>query len=531
MTQFANASAETIPVKLTRTRAHPGADMPHEGLMDRIKAITPLIASKAHEVESLRHPHDEVMEALQATGVFKSFVAKEYGGYEIDVTEFVDIGLEVAQACCSTGWLTTFYMEHNYVVGISMSDEAIEEIFSRQPYIVAPGSVNPKGGQAVKVDGGYEISGRWNFNSGAVHGDWVILTAIIPGDVFLVRTFLLPREEVRIEDTWNTAGMRGTGSHDAVVDNVFVPEKFTSPFPPPKRSSDKYTHYDMYRLPPGEFLSLAAAIPLVGAAKRAVTVFRERLASRVSLLTGAPQQEKVSAQIRLGNVAMEVRKAEMMLRESARQLEAITVRSEEPSEVESAELRMMNADAVRVAKNAVISIIEASGAHAHFEGSELQRIYRDVLTGSGHIVFDIDAHTETYGSALIDAYNEDNEAVDDTSEVNETQANSTEQTTTAQNGTGCDGTWKVTIDSPMGAQEGTLTLKSSGNSLSGTMVGERGTEEFKGGIVKGNELAWQVKVKVPRLTLKFKASVDGDKISGTVKVGMFGKANFEGART
>ncbi|MFP6806299.1 MAG: hypothetical protein VB957_03830 [Pseudomonadales bacterium] len=97
MTRFANKAAELIPVKLVRTREHPGADLPHEGLLDRIKEITPLIASKAHEIESLRHPHDEVMEALQATGVFRVFVPKDYGGYEIDLTEFIDIGLEVAR--------------------------------------------------------------------------------------------------------------------------------------------------------------------------------------------------------------------------------------------------------------------------------------------------------------------------------------------------------------------------------------------------------------------------------------------------
>ena len=182
MSRYADDSARTISTKLKRSRVHPGADAPHDGLLDRIRNVIPLIAEKADEVESLCQPHDEVMEALQSTGVFKAFVPKAYGGYEIDLQEFIDIGLEVAQACCSTGWLTTFYMEHNWIVAAVLSDEAVDAIYSKQPYVLAPGSINPKGGEAAKVEGGYELSGRWHFSSGIVHGDWVILTAFLPGD-------------------------------------------------------------------------------------------------------------------------------------------------------------------------------------------------------------------------------------------------------------------------------------------------------------------------------------------------------------
>lgn len=402
MTTFANDEAELVPVRLSRTREHLGADVPHDGLMDRIEATLPLIASKAHEVESLRRPHDDVIDALQATGVFRAFVPKEHGGYEIDLTEFIDIGLAVAQACCSTGWLTAFYMEHNWIVSTFMEAETVDGIYSKQPYVLAPGSVNPTGGEAKKVDGGFEVSGRWHFSSGVVHGDWVILTAMFADDEFqLPKNFLLPREDVRVEDTWNIAGMRGTGSHDVVVDGVFVPDAFSSPFPQPERSTDTHEHLDMYRLPAAAFLPLTAAIPMVGAAKRAVTIFEERLAERVQLLASGPQQEKASAQMRLANTTMQVCRAETLLREAGRQMEAITVRGRSASQRETAELQMMVADVARDARGAVFSIIEASGAGAHFEGSELQRIYRDLLAGSGHVVFDIDRAAEAYGKAII----------------------------------------------------------------------------------------------------------------------------------
>lgn len=94
-----------------------------------------------------------------------------------------------------------------------------------------------------------------------------------------------------------------------------------------------------------------------------------------------------------------------------------------------------------------------------------------------------------------------------------------------------DGDWKVTLNSPMGAQDATLTLTTDGNSLSGKMVGAQGTQEFEGGTVDGSNLAWNVKMTQPMpMDLDFSADVDGDSISGKVKLGAFGDATFAGSR-
>ena len=94
-----------------------------------------------------------------------------------------------------------------------------------------------------------------------------------------------------------------------------------------------------------------------------------------------------------------------------------------------------------------------------------------------------------------------------------------------------DGSWNCTINSPMGAQEATITLVRDGGSLSGTMAGDLGTQEFSGGTVDGNNLEWEVQMTSPMpMTLEISATVDGDSISGNVKLGAFGNASFEGAR-
>ena len=95
-----------------------------------------------------------------------------------------------------------------------------------------------------------------------------------------------------------------------------------------------------------------------------------------------------------------------------------------------------------------------------------------------------------------------------------------------------DGSWNVTINSPMGAQQATLNLSTEGGEVSGSMVGAQGTQEFSGGTIDGDNLAWTVDMTQPMpMKLEITATVAGDEISGNVKLGAFGDASFSGTRS
>jgi alkylation response protein AidB-like acyl-CoA dehydrogenase len=365
-----------------------------------VRALVPLVAERAAAAEQQRRPDDDVIEALRASGVFRSFVPRRFGGYEIDLEPFVDIGIAVSEACASTGWITTFYMEHNWLLGM-FAPELQEEIFSRQPYVLAPGSVNPKDGHATPKGDGYELTGRWRFGTGIVHADWVLLSGLIAtGPEAAPRMFLVRPDAVEVVDTWHVDGMAATGSRDIVASRVYVPERQVS-----LRPMDAAAPGGDYlaRIPVPPMLSLTAAIPSVGAARRAVELFRRLLAERVPFGTRKTQGQRAPSQVRLAHAFADVRAAETVLRAIARDLTAHARGGPQLSRMDQIQMRLTIAHVVRDCRAVVRHVMEGSGASVHYLDHELQRIHRDVQMMSAHTVFDLDLVGEQCGRALLDA--------------------------------------------------------------------------------------------------------------------------------
>ena len=372
---------------------------PREGLLERVRGVVPLVAERAADAEQRRKPDDDVIRALRDTGVFKSFVPKRYGGYELDLETYADIGIAVSEACSSTGWITTFYMEHNWLLGM-FAAETQDAIFSSQEYILAPGAVNPSG-KAVRHDDHYELTGRWQFGTGIVHADWVLLSATIDGDdTPLPRMFLVPIGEVTVEDTWHVDGMAATGSHDIVATSVKVPnERVSLLVMGAQDTSDSY----LRRIPMRPFLALTAGLPAVGCARRAVQLFRERMTERVLFGSTKRQSETSAAQIRLGSVAGRTALAERAMRAAAAEMGACARGEIELSAIDHVRLRTEIALVVRQCRDIVRDVLEASGAKAHFLDNELQRVHRDVHMVAAHTVFDVEGVSNEYGRALLKA--------------------------------------------------------------------------------------------------------------------------------
>ena len=374
-----------------------------EGLVERIHALAPTIAATSFEAEAQRRPLDEIIEALKETGVFRSFVAERYGGYEIDMATYVDVGLAVSEADPSMGWITTFYMEHNWLLTL-FADELQDEIFGAQPFVLAPGSVNPSGRAIPTGDGTYTLSGHWTFGTGICHADWVLVSGKIEGDATdAARNFLVPVDEVEVKDTWHVDGMAATGSRDIVVTDVVVPERRVSLMPPPHLSAKPGDPY-LHRIPIAPFLSLTAALPAVGAAKRALVLFEDRLFDRVMFGTKRTQSARVPTQVRLANLRVEVDFAETLLRDVADRMQAHADGRADLDLLAQLHLRLAIAHIVRRCRDVVREIMQSSGSSVHYLDNELQRIHRDIHMMCAHTVFDIDLVAEGVGRQIVAAH-------------------------------------------------------------------------------------------------------------------------------
>ena len=372
--------------------------LPAEGLVERVQALLPMVASTSFEAEAQRRPLDEVIDALKATGVFRSFVPARYGGYEIDMATYVDIGLAVAQADPSMGWITTFYMEHNWLLTM-FAEELQDEVFGAQPFVLAPGTVNPSGRAVMAGDGTYSLTGHWQFGTGICHADWVLLSGKLEGDD-AARLFLVRLDEVEVKDTWHVDGMAATGSRDIVATDVTVPPERVSLMPPPHalaRPGDPY----LLRIPIPPFLSITAGMPAVGAAKRALELFEELLFGRIMFGTKRTQSTRVPTQVRLANLRVEVDFAETLLRDIAARMQAHCDGTIDLNLLDQQHLRLAIAHVVRRCRDVVRDILASSGASVHYLDHELQRLHRDIHMICAHTVFDIDLVAEGVGKAIV----------------------------------------------------------------------------------------------------------------------------------
>jgi len=382
--------------------------LPSQGereLIDSLKALTPMLREHALAAERERKPVDVVMQAIEATGAYRWFVPKQYGGFEYSLAGFMEVGMALGEGCTSHAWVTTFCMEHNWL--LSLYDKAAQDdLFGNQPYIIAPGSLAPNG-RATPVEGGYRITGRWQWGTGVMHANWAmvgVLTPVEGREAPMMAMFILPLEEVQVIDTWHVEGMVGTGSNDIAVDDVFVPghrlvdlaevRDGTSP-------GSKLHDSPIYKMPMLPVLGLTATAPLVGAAKNAVRLFEERMQERTVYGTASKQSERALAQSRLAHARAEVNSIENQLMAVTREVENWGEQGYPCPELDRARLRVDLGHLVRRTRNVVRDVVEACGASAHFLDNPLQRVLRDINTASCHTVFDLDVSTEIYGRLLV----------------------------------------------------------------------------------------------------------------------------------
>ena len=358
---------------------------PQSGLLERVAALVPLLRENAQRTEEGRRVAQENIDALTDAGVFRMTVARRYGGYESSLLEQYHVLATIASGCPSTGWVATILTAMLWNAGM-FADEAQEEVFADPRVRIA--SVFSVGGQARAADGGVIVSGRWPFNTGCLHSQWAILTALAPGadGAPAPASLLIPYAELEILDDWHATGMAGTGSNTTLAEEVFVPShrilplaaQMTLEFP-----SLLNRGADYWRVPTVSFLIGQAAGAPVGIARGALAAFMERLPGRSITYTDYAEQSRAPVtHLQVGEAMMKIHSADAHGR-SAIEL-AAGAPAGEFTLTDRALVRAHAAHATALARDAVDVLYRASGASAIQRSVPIQRYQRDIQALANH---------------------------------------------------------------------------------------------------------------------------------------------------
>jgi len=376
------------------------AGPPGPAILAFARATSPLLRSRAEEAEQLRHiPQQTIDEAAQA-GFFAALVPRRWGGGEVTFREFVEASRHLARGCTSSAWTLSFLALHAWLL-CRFDPKFQEELFAARPYALAPAALAPTG-TARKVLGGFEVSGRWDWGTGVMHAEWVIVTALEETMPPVARFCVMPIGDVRVADVWHTAGMVATGSNSIVADRVFVPDYRTLITRSPLPSAGELLHSDStVSYPVAATLALVACTPALGAAEAAVDGFRDRMKVKLQAYSGAKQAEQAATHLRLGEATATVRAAALLWNDAIARLERLGSSKSPHGMEELAAVRLACAGVVRMANDAINGLSAAAGASAGFLSSPLQRQLRDVQMMRGHVMFDWDRAAQVAGKVAL----------------------------------------------------------------------------------------------------------------------------------
>src|SRR5215210_8948376 len=198
----------------------------YDEALRRAREIVPTLRERAQDAEDSRMLIRENEQLLHENGLFRFHQPKAFGGMELDFVAIFDIPAEIARGCPSTAWNVGNLATHHWMLGYWEPDTQ-HEVWDANPDALIASSIALAAGRGKKVDGGYQVSGRWPFSSGVDNCDWNMLAVTVYDADKAVdwRLCLVPKTDYKIIDTWYAMGMVGTGSKDIEVKDVFVPQR------------------------------------------------------------------------------------------------------------------------------------------------------------------------------------------------------------------------------------------------------------------------------------------------------------------
>ena len=387
-----------------QTEDIPSADT----IIARARAMKPTLRSRIFQCESAGRVPDETIADFKAAGFFRILQPKAFGGYEMSPLTFYRVLQEVASGCPSSGWVLMVLGIHNWEVAL-LDPKAANDLWSKDNAIRISSSYAPFGG-GVKVDGGYQVKGRWKFSSGCDHATWVFVAGMVPtgeGAPPDYRVFLIPRGDYEIvHDTWDVCGLEGTGSKDVEVKGCFVPEYRTHSLlehfvahghePGLKAFTNPY-----YRISFGVCFHNGVAAVIAGMAKGMVEIYREQMQARRDNITQQTLNINPAVQRRVQMADSKARQARDLIRGVVEGCESYILHGESIPLDKRAQFVADAATVGELCSEASVLLFRGAGGKAVYNDNLIGLYFRNIQAGCNHICMDLDKTGVNAGGTLL----------------------------------------------------------------------------------------------------------------------------------
>ncbi|MGA5096490.1 hydrolase [Streptomyces lavendulocolor] len=383
--------AVTGPASAGTAGAGPGpaAGDAGTGLARAAESIRVLAAGHAAAADAERALHREVVEALREAGFARHFVASRFGGSEGTFAELTSAVMTAGEGCAATAWCASL-SAYSARFAAHLPEEGHQALWGDSPDTVVATALMPVG-RAQRTDGGWRLTGQWAYVSGVDFADWALVCAVVPGageGPPRMRFFALPRGTYTVRETWDSVGMRATGSHTVVVDDVRVPDHLSFDRADMLRGRNAGSDLPAHNVPFQAVGGLTFIAPVVGAATGALSAAAATLTGRKRNQTGELKVVRASGRIDA---------ARHLVMENAGVLDGRLFTPEHMARNER------NATfAAELLQEAVGLLVSAAGTGGLGEGQALQRFWRDVTSATSHVALQYDtAARKNYSAVLL----------------------------------------------------------------------------------------------------------------------------------
>ncbi|MBR0694824.1 acyl-CoA dehydrogenase family protein [Bradyrhizobium lablabi] len=384
----------------------PGSDA-YAIMVARARALIPALRERASRTEELRRLPPETERDLHDSGLFRILQPTRVGGGELDYVALVDCADALGQGDASVSWNFANLASHHWMLGM-FALEAQNAVWGEDPSALIASSFVFPAGRARKADGGYVLNGHWPFSSGVESCEWNMLASIVASDDeadgIEYRLFLLNRRDYSINDIWNAAGLRGTGSNDVQVTDAFVPEQMTvavSDLTGGPTPGSVVNPSALYALPVFSLFPYVLSGVGLGNAQACLDDYVEIARHRASTYNRAKLGDLQSTQIKIAQASAKIDAARLIMRMNCIEALAAARCGQIPDIAAKTKLRRDGAFTVNLCTDAVSLLFAASGARSLFTSGALQRQFRDAHAVNSHLAFNFDAAGTNYGRVAL----------------------------------------------------------------------------------------------------------------------------------